>query len=210
MTETNNLQASSLIRSLGKNIIIPSGTTVFQQGDLCHNYLVVTKGVVKVFTRSEHGREILLYRVGEGESCTLTTTCLLAENSYPAEGVTESLVEALVISAAEFKLQLNQCALFRTFIFSSYSQRLCDVISRVEEISFGRLDARLAHWLVDAHQRAAPVSVTHQQIATDLGTAREVVSRKLKELEVRGWLKLSRGTIDIICLDKLIAFQYKE
>lgn len=171
-------------------------TTVFKQGDPCLNYLLITRGTVKVFTRSDNGREILLYRVNAGETCTLTTTCLLADNTYPAEAICATDVEAVVIPHHDFKNLMNTNEDFRQLVFDSYGKRLKDVITLIEKVSFGRVESRLANWLHD-QAKNDEILITHQAIATELGTAREVISRQLKEFERKGWLKLSRGKVAI-------------
>ncbi len=203
-TDKDNLEhIPRQIAALGKSVTVAPNSTIFQQGELCQNYLLVIKGVVKVFTRAENGREILLYKVQQGESCTLTTSCLLANNSYPAEGVTQTQVEALMIPAADFNRQLNNCASFRAFVFTSLGQRLRDVISLVESVSFARVDIRLANWICAATKDTQKISATHQQIATELGTSREVISRQLKNFARNGWLVPGRGYIEIIALDQI-------
>ena len=101
---TINDSIGQKIISNAKKVSLPASSIVFYQGASCENYLLLTKGVIKVFTRAINGREILLYRVNKGQSCMLTTTCLLANNDYPAEGVTETDIEALMISLTEFNL----------------------------------------------------------------------------------------------------------
>jgi len=198
----------SITDAIGRNVIdcakkvtIPADTTIFYQGSQCDNYLLVTKGVVKVFTRSENGREIVLYRVNKEQSCTLTTTCLLANNQYPAEGVSETMVEALVIPAKMFNLGLAQSTSFREFVFNTYAKRLCDVISLVGEVSFNRIDVRLAKQLILSQSDV--LTTTHQTLATELGTAREVVSRQLKSFEDKKLIALSRGKITLIDMNQL-------
>ncbi len=188
-----------------KPLNLPANTAVFQQGDVCQGYILLIRGSVKVFTRTANGREILLYRVQSGESCTLTTSCLLADNHYPAEGITEADSEALMISSAAFNKGLQQSAAFRQFVFDSYGQRIRDVISLVEAISFGKIEARLAREMLENASGQSQIKMTHQQLATDLGTAREVVSRHLKEFEGRGWVKLSRGSIKLLNISQLEA-----
>lgn len=179
-------------------ITLPANTTVFRQGDVCQNYILLQQGSVKVFTRAENGREMVLYRVGSGESCTLTTTCLFANNKYPAEGVTETEVKALVISRDDFNKGLEQSADFRRMVFDGYSQRLTDIITLVEEVSFGRIDARLAKLLLQHAVGEMTIHTTHQDLAAELGSAREVISRQLKEFERRGWVTLQRGSIELV------------
>jgi CRP/FNR family transcriptional regulator len=197
--------AAHISDPVGKNILqhaqrvkIPANTTLFHQGDMCGNYVLVQTGSVKVFTRAENGREIVLYRVGSGESCTLTTTCLFTNNKYPAEGVTETEVEALVINKKDFDRGLAQSEDFRRMVFDGYSQRLTDIITLVEAVSFGRIDARLAKLLLQHAVGEMTVHATHQDLAAELGSAREVISRQLKEFERRGWVKLQRGSIELV------------
>jgi CRP/FNR family transcriptional regulator len=138
----------------------------------------------------------------------LTTSCLFGNTHYPAEGVTESAVTALAIPAAAFQRGLQESAAFREFVFQSFSAHLASVISLVEEVAFGRLDSRLARHLLahcDAEQR---VKTTHQALATELGSAREVISRLLKELELQGSVEIQRGSIRILdraTLERLVA-----
>lgn len=192
------------------NIVsMPENSTVFSQGDACSNYLIVLDGKVKVFTRAENGREILLYRLYKGDSCVLTTSCLFGNKSYPAEGVTETEVTALAIPSEKFNAALNQSATFREMVFSAFSSHLSDLITLVEEVAFGKMEVRLAKYLIKQCDANHKLSSTHQIIATELGSAREVISRQLKELESKGYIKITRGHIQIINTEalKLIADQ---
>lgn len=182
---------------------IPAGTTVFRDGDGCQNYMFVMEGSVRVQKMSENGREIVLYRVNAGEACILTTSCLLSHQRYPAEGITESDLRAISIPVSMFDKGISGSAGFRAFVFSSYGRRIADLILLVEEVAFGRMDIRLGQYLVDAADDSGQISSTHQVMATELGTAREVVSRQLKEFERRGWVKLGRGNIQVADLEAL-------
>ncbi|MBE9564377.1 MAG: Crp/Fnr family transcriptional regulator, partial [Proteobacteria bacterium] len=131
------------------NIIsLPENSTVFSQGDACNNYLLVLDGKVKVFTRAENGREILLYRLDKGDSCVLTTSCLFGNNNYPAEGITETAVTALAIPSDQFSNALRESITFREMVFSAFSSHLSDLITLVEEVAFGKIDVRLAKFLL--------------------------------------------------------------
>jgi CRP/FNR family transcriptional regulator, anaerobic regulatory protein len=196
ITQINDEIGKNILQHAG-HITLPANSTVFRQGDNCQNYILVQQGSVKVFTRAENGREMVLYRVGSGESCTLTTTCLFSNNKYPAEGVTETEVKALVINRDDFNRGLEQSADFRRMVFDGYSQRLTDIITLVEEVSFGRIDARLAKTLMQHVVGEMTIHVTHQDLAAELGSAREVISRQLKEFERRGWVSLQRGSIEL-------------
>jgi CRP/FNR family transcriptional regulator len=186
-----------------QQITIPEGTTLFHQGDSCMNYLLIISGSVKVFTRAENGREIVLYHITSGGSCVLTTSCLISSEDYPAEGVTETDIVALAIPKKSFEEYMADSKAFRKQVFHSYGERLIKLIALVEEISFAKLDIRLAKYLMENGSVNTPIRTTHQALATELGTAREVISRQLKEFEHKGWVKLNRGKIEITNHDAL-------
>ncbi|WP_426415743.1 Crp/Fnr family transcriptional regulator [Aestuariirhabdus sp. LZHN29] len=192
------LTDASAVKALEQAAIVevPARTTLFRQGDSCENYLVVIEGSVKVFARSEQGREIVLYHIGSGGSCVLTTSCLFAHSPYPAEGVSETAMKAVAIPAKVFESALAESVALRDFVFNTYSERLSRLITLVQQIAFERIDVRLARYL--AKHAAQELSLTHQDLAEELGTAREVVSRHLKEFESNGWLRLGRGRIEVI------------
>jgi CRP/FNR family transcriptional regulator len=189
--------------SRAQEISLPANTIVFHQGDQCSNYLLVLAGSVKVLSRAENGREIILYRLGSGDSCVLTTSCLFGNVPYPAEGSTETAVTALAIPAAAFKKAIQQSEAFRTLVFQSFTDHLASVIALVEEIAFGRLGSRLARYLLEHADAGQQIKATHQVLATELGSAREVISRQLKDLEGRGLVQLQRGCIDLQDMDAL-------
>ena len=197
LSEINDAVINDLMNHAG-TINMPANTTAFHQGDACSHYLLILSGSIKVMTRAENGREIVLYRLGDGDSCVLTTSCLFGNARYPAEGVSETDVIALAIPAAKFNDAIQHSKPFREFVFSSFSSHLGSLISLVEEIAFGKLDIRLARHLLKLAGKKHVLETTHQQLATELGSAREVISRQLKDFESRGWLKLQRGSIEIV------------
>ena len=180
---------------------IPAGQQIFYQGKSCENYLLMLSGSVKTQILSSDGREVLLYHVQAGESCVLTTSCLLGGNEYPAEGYTESAVSAFVIPSHVFHRCLQQSEFFREFVFRNFSKRLADVINRMGTISFGSVDQKLAKALLAFGGKT--IHKTHHELALELGSAREVVSRHLKRFESLGWLSLNRGNIEIIDFESL-------
>ncbi len=188
------LEPEALARLEGaRNVHVEAGRAVFRPGQACSAFLIVIQGSVKVSTVTESGRELLLYRVGPGETCVLTTACLLAQSDYDAEGVTESATEALAVPRPLFEELLAQSPGFRRFVFSSYGERLRDLIGLVQEVSKRHVDRRLARFLCD--RAAGPIAMTHQEIATELGTAREVVSRLLKQFAGEGLVEIERRHI---------------
>lgn len=180
-----------------KVISLKANSTVFHQGDACNNYLIILNGKVKVFTRAENGREILLYRLFQGDSCVITTSCLFGHKNYPAEGLTETDVSALAIPVNQFNDVLKNSETFREMVFSAFSSHLSDLITLVEEVAFGKLDARLAKHLLEQCDENNTLTSTHQIIAAELGTAREVISRQLKDMESKGYIEINRGYIKI-------------
>lgn len=174
---------------------VPAGHVIFGPGKSPDNLLLLLAGTVRVHQTSESGREIVLYRVEAGQSCVLTTACLLAHEDYTAQGEAETDVEAVAIPRAVFDELMAQSAEFRTFVFTAYSRRITDLFRVIDDVAFGRIDMRLAARLTTLAGERREVKVTHQQLATELGTAREVVSRQLQEFQRRGWIGQSRGTV---------------
>ena len=197
LREINDAVINDLMNNAG-TVTMPAKATAFHQGDACNNYLLILSGSIKVLTRAENGREIVLYRLGDGDSCVLTTSCLFGNAVYPAEGISETDVTALAIPAEKFHQAIQQSKAFREFVFASFSSHLGSLISLVEEVAFGKLDIRLARHLLKLSINNTTLETTHQQLATELGSAREVISRQLKDFESRGWLKLRRGNIEIL------------
>jgi CRP/FNR family transcriptional regulator len=178
-------------------VSVPRDTVIFGPGKAPENLLLLLSGTVRVQQLSESGREIVLYRVHAGESCVLTTACLLAYEDYSAEGIAETEVEAAAIPRQVFDDLVAGSEVFRRFVFSAYSKRITDLFLVIEEIAFRRMDIRLAQKLIELAGDGHEVRATHQQMAAELGTAREVVSRQLSEFQRRGWIEQSRGVIGL-------------
>ncbi|HEU4724545.1 MAG TPA: Crp/Fnr family transcriptional regulator [Candidatus Eisenbacteria bacterium] len=181
---------------------LESGAYFLREGDTCEHFAVLVSGRMRVFKLGERGHEITLYHVGAGEACPLNVSCILSDREVPAMARVEEDVEAIVIPAATFRAWMAQHESLRTFVFMTFATRLSEMMSLVEEVAFRRMDQRLARRLHDILQTAraegaktASVEITHAELASDLGTAREVVSRLLKELERLGAISLSRGRI---------------
>ena len=170
---------------------------VFHAGDMCQSFLVLLDGQVRVQLVADSGREVTLYRIESGGSCVLTTTCLLSNEHYPAEAIAESDSEAVAIPVADFQSALDTSQAFRDFVFAGFSTRLTNVIRKIEQITFASIDSRLAAALIACSDDGIQ-QITHQDLAVELGTAREVVSRHLKNFEACGWLRLGRGRIEVI------------
>lgn len=180
-----------------KTVNLADESFVFRAGDLCDGFLILASGTVRVQMLSASGREATLYRVQRGGSCILTTSCLLSSEQYPAEAITESKVTALAISRPAFEAALESSTGFRRSVFDGFSSRLASVISKIEEIAFTSIDVRMAAFLLRQDPQALG-GLTHQRIANEVGTVREVVSRTLKRFEKRGWVALGRGRIRVL------------
>jgi CRP/FNR family transcriptional regulator len=183
---------------------------IFGPGKSPENLLLMLEGRVRVQQVSEAGREIVLYRVEAGQSCVLTTACMLAHEDYSAEGIAETDVRAVAIPRAVFDELVGQSVAFRNFVFTAYSRRITDLFQVIEDIAFQRIDIRLAQKLLDLERGSGTIMATHQQLAAELGTAREVISRQLGEFQRRGWVAQSRGRIDLqdhAALDRLASLE---
>ena len=195
-----------LIEKSSRLVNLPAGAKAFEAGRQCDNYLMVMNGCIRVQQVSETGHEIVLYRVGDGETCVLTTACLLAHEDYSAEAVAETEVSGLALPRADFDKLMATSQKFRKFVFTSYASRITDLMALVEEIAFGRIDIRLAQRLLMLTDTTDAVTLTHQEMANELGTAREVISRQLKEFERHNLIKLGRGKIEILNRPALSTF----
>ena len=171
------------------SLVLPPDQILFTAGSLCQQYLLVVDGCVRVQQISRSGREMLLYRIGPGESCILTTACLFSERPYPAMGITEGPVVAVTLSQAEFSQLVGCSEGFRRFVFRSYGERLAELLMLIETVVFTRLDVRLARRLLELAPHQAELCVTHQKLALELGSAREVISRALKNFADQGWIE---------------------
>lgn len=181
------------------HVSLNPGDFYFHEGDACSHVALVGDGSIRVYKSGESGREITLYHVRAGETCILTASCVLAGMRYPAAAIAESQTEAVIFPAPVFREWIANLEPVRKFVFQTLAARMSQLMALVEEITFNKMDKRLAEYL---HRRfdndgrpIAVVHITHEQIATELGSAREVVSRLLKEFERLGAIEVARGRI---------------
>lgn len=186
------------LKTRGTTVKFPEGKTLFSEGDPCANFLVVKSGQIKVFKISEKGREIVLYRVAPDNLCVLTTSSLLAGSTYPANGITETAVEAVALDKAAFDRLIVESQPFRELVFQSLSSRFSTFVEKIDEVVFHTLKERLLVLLHRAKNDSATIAITHQELAAELGTEREVVSRVLKQLEQAGQIRLAKGAITLL------------
>jgi len=176
---------------------IPAGKQIYSEGDSCPVIAFVISGEIRVYKTGQTGREITLYEIGPGETCILNASCILSGTSYPANAVTLSDVIMLLVPSSDFRRLVDRHVEMRDFIFALLSRRLSGVMELVEEVAFGRMDERLLEYLIEKSENGK-LETTHQKIANDLGTSREVVSRLLKDLERKQEVSLSRNSIALL------------
>lgn len=185
---------------------LPAGAPIFSENQPCAGFPLIVEGSIKVIKQASNGRELLLYRVGPGDSCIISSSCLLGKTAYNARGMTESPLILFVLPAAEFNRLLTEQLAFRDFVFHLFTERISELMQLVEEVAFARLDQRLAKCLLSHPEDV--LHLTHQQLADELGSVREIVSRLLKGFAAQGLVALGREQVDVLDrngLRKLIA-----
>lgn len=180
---------------------IPAGTEVFTEDQPCRGFPLLISGTIKVVKNTSGGREILLYRVDPGESCIISSSCLLGHMPYTARGIAETPLRLLALPSDLFQILLSSNPPFRDFVFHLLAARVADLMQLVEEVAFHRLDQRLAKLLL---AKSSPIKATHQAIADELGSVREIVSRLLKGFAEQGLVSLGREQIELLDRDGLV------
>ncbi len=185
-----------------KNAIYREGKTgdvFFREGDACEFIAFIGGGSIRVYKISDIGRQITLYHVLPGESCVLNMTCTLARIPYPANAQVEQETQLVLFESRHFRDWVGQVDGLREFAFSLLAQRMTQMMTLLEEISFKKMDARLAEFLgrqfANQGRPLRVLHLTHEQIASELGTAREVITRLLHEFQRIGAIDLARGRI---------------
>lgn len=174
---------------------LSAGTQVFAEHQPCQGFPLLLAGSIKVVKQSASGRELMLYRVAPGGSCIITSSCLLGRSDYNARGIAETPLRLLLVPAPAFAQLMLDHAQFRDFVFHLFAERIAELMQLVEEVAFTRLDQRLARLIV-AQDRAV-LNVTHQQLADELGSVREIVSRLLKGFAEQGLVALGREQLTV-------------
>lgn len=192
--DTLSPAARDRILQCGQRICVPAGAQVFDEHQRCSGFPFVLEGAIRVIKRSAQGRELPLYRVLPGETCIVSTSCLLGHTDYNASGIAERDSTLLLLPQPDFEALMAEPA-FRDFIFRLISERMADLMQLVEEVAFRRLDARLANHLLG---RGRLLQITHQQLADELGSVREMISRLLKGFADQGLIRLGRERIEVI------------
>jgi len=174
---------------------VPAGTVMFDEAQPCMGFPFVLKGEIGVSKLSENGREIQLYTVDAGESCILTSSCLLGSVDYDAHGVALADTTVFILPRPTFERLLRSSDAFRHYVFGLFADRISDLMQTVEEVAFKRLDQRLASLLL---RRGPRIRATHQQLADELGSVREIISRIVRNFATQGMVKTGREQITVL------------
>jgi CRP/FNR family transcriptional regulator len=186
--------------SVSQVLSFPAGSKLFESDDITDKFVILLHGVIKVYDVGKNGRELTLYRVRAAQICVLTLTGLLHQAGYRARALAEEDVRVLAVPPEYFDRLLAECEDFRRYLMTSMAHCIADVTQLVAQISFDNLDQRLAQLIHQLSDRTSPgnLKFTHQALANELGTTREVVSRLLKDFERAGYIRLYRGSIMIV------------
>lgn len=173
---------------------VPAGAMLFDDRQACEGFPFIVEGSVRVSKCAPNGRELPLYRVAPGETCIISSSCLLGHEDYKARGVTETDTLLMLLPKTVFDDMMNERP-FRDFIFHLFAERIADLMQLIEEVAFRKLDQRLAALLLG---KGRMLHVTHQQLADELGSVREIVSRLLKSFADQGLVRLAREQVEIL------------
>lgn len=173
---------------------VPAGTLLFDDHQPCEGFPFIVEGSVRVSKCAPNGRELPLYRVGAGETCIISSSCLLGHENYNARGVTEADTVLMLLPKPVFDAMMGEPA-FRDFVFHLFAERIADLMQLIEEVAFRKLDQRLAALLLG---KGRLLHTTHQQLADELGSVREIVSRLLKGFADQGLVRLAREQVEIL------------
>lgn len=175
----------------------PGNLVLKEEGDEISEFVLLLTGEKRVYKTNDNGREITLYEMGPGDICVLNASCLLSNTRLPANAVSLTKVEMLLLASADFLDLMTRYNEMRSFVFSRIATSFTSIISLITEITFGKLDERLSNYLIEKSENGR-LTTTHQKIANDLGTSREVVSRLLKQYQQQGDIRLARNFIELI------------
>lgn len=181
-------------------VSVATGTILFREADPCLDFMWLIDGSVRLYKHSKDGREVTLYRVSAGELCILSLNNLLHGRPYAAEARSEEPVTGLLFSGSDFQAAIDTSPGFRRYVLGMLANRLDEIMGLVADVVFSRLDLRLACLLGQMFERShgEPIEITHDALAREIGTSREVISRILKEFEHQQCIRLSRGRIQLI------------
>ncbi|MDP4002694.1 Crp/Fnr family transcriptional regulator [Methylobacterium sp. NEAU K] len=179
------------------------GAVAYELEGECANYLMCLKGRWRIVRMSENGREVLIYKVGPGGTCVLTTRCLLSGGTFPAESVAEKRTELAALPVSTFQQLMADSAEFRRFVLDDYTRLMAGLFTLIDAVAFSPLKQHLAQRLLVEADPSGVVAINHQKLADDIGSVREVVSRILGHWAEAGLIELRRGAVVIVERDSL-------
>jgi CRP/FNR family transcriptional regulator len=179
-----------------KPVTAPKDTILFFQGDICDAILFLTSGEVRLYIQSDAADEITLYHLNPAEQCIVNTASTLSETEAIASAVTLTDITGYMLDRQSVKELAHMSDAYQSFLFSIYTLRMGDLAQLINDIKFKKLDQRVMEWLKAKNQKS--IKTTHESIANELGSTREVISKVLKRLEKRGDIQLSRGTVTLM------------
>ena len=185
--------------------VLETGATAYELDGACADYLMCLEGRTRIFRMSESGREVLIYKVGPGGTCALTTQCLLSGGTFPAQSVAEERTELAALPVGTFRHLMGDSAAFRSFVLNDYTRLMAGLFTLIDAVAFAPLKQRLAERLLAEADPRGVAAVTHQRLADDVGSVREVVSRILAQWAESGLIELRRGAVDIVDRSSLAA-----
>jgi CRP/FNR family transcriptional regulator, anaerobic regulatory protein len=189
-----NQDLLSEVFSNAKVVALKAGTSIFEELQPCNAFPFILSGNIRVYKQSVNGRELSLYNVTSGDACVVTAGCLLGDELYNASGLVKMDSVLVMMTADDFENLLSS-RVFREFIFSLFSKKISELMQLVEEVAFQKLDRRLASLLL---RRGRSMKVSHQELADELGTTREMITRLLKSFSDTGLITLGRERIEIL------------
>ena len=171
----------------------------FMMGDSgrCNGIPLILSGTMRLFRMAENGREINVYNVNAGELCVLAAVCALAEFEYDFSAQAQTDCILAVIPPEGFRHLMSESEVFKNYVFTALSDKLVAALRAIEMLNFSSIEDRLSDYLYYHADKDNVINATHEMIARDIGSSREVVSRQLKKFEHQGLLKLKRGRIEL-------------
>ena len=176
---------------------VPQGAVLFRPGETVKGYVIVLTGHVGVSLLGPNGRDILLYEVAPGQSCIQSTLGLLGGDDYSAEAVATAPTRLVLVPRPVFLELLDTSPAFRKVVFAAFAERMQAMMQLIETMSFMRVEARLAALILERAGEDGVLAITQAEIARAIGTAREVVSRRLDKLAQTGAIRTGRGEIRV-------------
>ena len=191
--EKEAVTRSTVIREYKK------GAYIYGMQDACLGMVYVQKGSIRVFLMSEEGREVTLFHIGEGDSCILSASCVMGEISLEVQLVAEMDTEILAVPAGTYKKLMESNLRLRCFTYELSTKRLSSVVWVMQQILFAHFDERMARFLLTEYEKtgSTKISMTQEEIAREVNSAREVVARMLRQFAEDGWIEVGRGTITL-------------